>query len=295
MKVFESRRVRHFVLRLDRGEELVAAVEALAREAGIGAAWVRGVGSLAWAELDRHDQRRRGPEPPQRFETPCDVLALEGNVAMSGSTPRAQLHVTLARRTDNGVEVLGGRLKAGEVFACELALTVFEDLALSRARDDATGLALFRGEGGPAPVPRAVEEPAEEDDEEPEDEGPRGGVSWADVAAVSAAPPVVERPRRERPRGRPPSAPPAPFRPPPIPDKRRGDDEAFEEHLPQKGDFIEHRQFGLCKIDREDEEGGLVIRLPSGVRKVIKLDFMEVGAPRHEGGRTIFPVRPRRR
>ncbi len=295
MKVFESRKVRHLVLRVDRGEELVAAIEALARDEGIRAAWVRGVGSLAWAELDRHDQDRRAPEPPQRFETPCDVLALEGNVSMSGSTPRALLHVTLARRTDNGVDVLGGRLKAGEVFACELSLTVFEDLALLRARDDETGLALFRGERGAAPAPRAVREEPPEEDEELEDESPRGGVSWADVAAVSAAPPVGERPRRERPRARPPSEPPAPFRPPPIPDKRRADEELVEEHLPQKGDFIEHRQFGLCKVDREDEEGGLVIRLPSGVRKVIKLDFMEVGQPRHEGGRTIFPVRPRRR
>jgi hypothetical protein len=81
-----------------------------------------------------------------------------------------------------------------------------------------------------------------------------------------------------------------------VPERRRTtEEEFFAEPQPEKGDFIEHRQFGLCRIDREDEDGGLIIRLPSGVRKVIKLDFMEVGQPRIEGTRRIFPVRPRRR
>lgn len=300
MMVFESKKVRRLVVRVERGEDVVSSIEALAREQQIRAAWVRGLGSLAWVELDRHDQDRRAPEPPQRFETPCDILALEGNVSMSGTTPRALLHVTLARRTDNGVDVIGGRMRAGEAFACELTIEVFEDLTLARTRDEDTGLSSWTDRSAPraAPPPARVHEEPEDDDEEVEEEvpaeRPTGGVSWADVAAVSAAPPVaVERPRRARP----PSEPPASgFRPPAIPDKRRAsDDELFEDHVPQKGDFIEHRQFGLCKIDREDEEGGLVIRLPSGVRKTIKLDFMEVGAPRHEGTRTIYPVRPKRR
>lgn len=65
--------------------------------------------------------------------------------------------------------------------------------------------------------------------------------------------------------------------------------------MPQKGDWIDHRQFGVCRVDREDEDGGLVIRLPSGVRKTIKLDYMEVGRPRAEPNRRVFPLRPRKR
>lgn len=300
MIVFESRKSRCLVARAERGEEVVATIEALARREGIRAAWVRGAGSVAWVELDRHDQARRIPEPPQRFDTPCEILSLQGSIAMSGGVPRAFLYAAISRRTDNGIDVLGGRLRAGEAFAVELVIECFDDLELSRARDEDTGLALFSGERAPGGALLSGErapggdEVVEYDQREVEAR-PRGAISWADVAAVSAAPPVVERSRRERQRPAPPAPTPA-FRPPPIPERPRTSDVAIlEEPMPQKGDWIEHRQFGLCKIEREDDEGGLVIRLPSGVRKTIKLDFMEVGQPREEGGRTIYPVRPRRR
>ena len=83
--------------------------------------------------------------------------------------------------------------------------------------------------------------------------------------------------------------------PPPIPGKERERPSEPAEPVPQKGDWIDHRQFGLCKVDGEDEDGGLKIRLPSGVRKIIKLDFLEVLPPRHEGDRKVFPIRPRKR
>lgn len=293
MRTFESRKSRRIVVRLDRGEELVETLEGLARREDFGAAWVRGIGSLAWVELDRHDQARKKPEPPQRFDTACELLTLEGSLARTGDAPRALLHATIARRTDNGVDVIGGRMRAAGVFAVELVIEHFADLALSRTPDDATGLALFAGEGEAPPRPAKWTAPAVHEDEEEEAPAPpSSGVSWADVAAVSAAPPVHEPPRRARST---PSAEPA-FRAS-LPDRRAPAEDVYDddELQPQKGDFIDHRQFGLCKIDREDEEGGLIIRLPSGIRKTIKLDFMEVGRPRMEGTRRVFPIRPRRR
>ena len=58
---------------------------------------------------------------------------------------------------------------------------------------------------------------------------------------------------------------------------------------------MQHRQFGLCKVEKEDGSGGIVIKLQSGVRKTIKLAYLEVGSPRQEGGRRVFPIRPRKR
>ena len=68
-----------------------------------------------------------------------------------------------------------------------------------------------------------------------------------------------------------------------------------EELVPARGDWVEHRQFGLCRVDRESEDGGLWIRLPSGVHKSIRLDVMEVLPPKMDGDKRIFPVRPRRK
>lgn len=285
MMTFESRKSRRLIVRLDKDEELVGSLESLARRESISAAWVRGMGSLAWIELDRHDQGLKRAEPPQRFDTPAELLTLEGNLSMDGTEPRARLHATIARRTDNGVDVIGGRVRSAGVFACELVVEVFADLTLSRAPDLATGLSLLTG-GTEQRAPSTSwttqrDEPKKE--EAPASKPASGGISWADVAAVSAAPPVSEPPRLERPsRQRP--TPPAPSR-----------YEEPEEYYPERGDYLDHRQFGLCRIDREDDEGGLIIRLPSGVRKVIKLDFMEVGKPRMEGSKRVFPIRPRKR
>jgi hypothetical protein len=62
---------------------------------------------------------------------------------------------------------------------------------------------------------------------------------------------------------------------------------------PKKGDWVEHRQFGLCRVDGEDADGALILRLPNAQRKHIRLDVMEVLPPRHDGDRRIFPLRPR--
>lgn len=301
MQVTTSRAVRRLLVRFDRGEELVRTLESLAATEDVGAAWVRGAGTLTSVELDRHDQARRRPGAPEHVEGSLELLSLTGNVAREGGARVVTLYASVARRTERGVEVLGGRLRSARVFHAELLLECFDDVSLERVPDDATGLSLFRFDAlAPAPSRAWTSRPDDDDEDAPDDEpapvaAASTGVSWADVAAVSAAPPV-ERPARRAP-AREPVEPPAPgFRPPPIPERRRTSEEEFmKELLPEKGDYVQHRQFGLCRVDREDGDGSLVIRLPSGVRKTIRLDFMEVGAPRQEGHKRVFPIRPRRR
>lgn len=70
-------------------------------------------------------------------------------------------------------------------------------------------------------------------------------------------------------------------------------EEAQEEDRPERGDWIEHAKFGLCKIEGLTGDGVCIIKLPEGRRKKIKLDAMRVLAPRHDDGRKIYPVRPR--
>ena len=70
-------------------------------------------------------------------------------------------------------------------------------------------------------------------------------------------------------------------------------EEAPEEHRPERGDWIEHPKFGLCKIEGLSGDGVCIIKLPEGRRKKIKLEALQVLAPRHDDGRKIFPVRAR--
>ena len=70
-------------------------------------------------------------------------------------------------------------------------------------------------------------------------------------------------------------------------------EEAPEDNRPERGDWIEHTTFGLCQIEGLTGDGVCFIKLPNARRKKIKIDALQVLAPRHDGGRKIFPVRPR--
>lgn len=299
MIVFETQRTRRIVGRLERGEDVLGAVQRLCRDHRVRGGWIRAVGAFEWVELCEYDQRTREYKPALRFDTPCEILSLEGNVSIKDDAPFVHLHATVSRETDNGIQVLGGHLTGGAAFSCELVLDTFDDIDLVRVRDHATGLSLWDGTqaGRAAPPPGPVGRPAT-----PAPSG-GGGVSWADVAAASQVPP--QPPPKVIERRRPTTPPPAPkraretpdtpaFTPGPLPERRRpSEEEIFEEHYPEKGDWVDHKQFGLCRVDGEDSEGSLLIRLPSGVRKPIKLDYLEVLPPHWDGERRIFPLRPK--
>ncbi|MDQ3034591.1 MAG: DUF296 domain-containing protein [Myxococcota bacterium] len=322
MIVFESRLARRFVGRLERGEEVIATLQQLCEHERIRSAWIHGAGILEWASLTEWDPTREAWRAPRRIEGPLTVLSLEGNVAIRNGPPWVQLHVMLSRQTGaSSLETLGGTLASARVYSIEFAIEAYEDVRLERDEDLTTGLSLFKGSsvrgvfarGGesaasrPPSRPNAAEpRPAAREREEEVEEQPAsaeapstpgaatGGISWAQAAAASeeAEKRVVAAPaprRAERPAV-------AGHLPPPIPEKKERAAPAFlDEPAPQKGDWIDHRQFGLCRVDGEDEDGGLRIRLPSGARKVIRLDYLEVLPPRHEGDRRIFPLRPRKR
>lgn len=288
----------------------------LAEEERIQAGWVRGVGSLVWIDIALHEQATRELGSRRRFRSPSELLTLEGAIARRGSSVDISLFATVARQTDNGIDLLGGRLAAAEVFACELSIEVYEDLQLSRTVDEETGLSPWRGteregvvaqsaKGAPSVAEKVAavskqwtSEPEPVPDEPAADDGP---VSWAQVAAASAHPASAPGEAKISRTRRSPKAPAVAssskakdFVPPPIPDRKNSQPAFLDEPVVGKGDWVDHRQFGVCRVDREDEDGGLVIRLPNGRRKTIKLDFMEVEEPRIDGDRRIYPIRPRR-
>lgn len=304
MIVFESREVRRVVGRLERGEEVVRALVQLAREREITTAWVRAVGQLEWVELREYDPRARRHAPVERVEAPCDVVALEGSISFEQGESRPRLLATLRRRSPAGPVLFAGELVEAGAFALELVVECLDDLGLRRERDAETGLSLWSGPSVPVTALRPGEtaEPAWQDapaPEEPAAEEPRRRPpGWAEVAAASA---TAERrpPRPPKGRGRrsvlTEAREPAPV-PQPLPEKRRiTAEEFFEEPIPEKGDWVDHRVFGLCRVEGEDGHGGIIIRLPSGVRKHINLDVLEVKPARIEGERIVYPLRPRRR
>lgn len=63
-----------------------------------------------------------------------------------------------------------------------------------------------------------------------------------------------------------------------------------DDHMPQAGEWVEHRQFGLCLVRAVDGDGGLTITPEGGRTKRIKLTVLRAEAPRVEGKRVIYPL-----
>lgn len=68
---------------------------------------------------------------------------------------------------------------------------------------------------------------------------------------------------------------------------------AVQVHKPARGEWLDHPTFGLSKIEGLGGDGVCIIKLPNGRRKKIQIGVLQVLAPRQDGDRRIFPVRPK--
>jgi predicted DNA-binding protein with PD1-like motif len=292
MIVFEPNRTRRIVGRLERGESVLDALAEVALHRGISSAWFQATGPLESAELAVFDVETRRYSLPKRVGA-CTAVQITGNLSRLGGLPFAHAHALVAPARPDGAEgaaagvaipatvgaLLGGELRAGIAFAVEFVIEAYDDLVLERFPDDATGLPLWRGKATAA----VAASPAQ--------------LGWAAAAAEAerfAAQPTPAR------------APRTPHMPPervvepafaaqPIPDKKRVVDTEEDEPILAQGDWVAHKQFGLCHVDGEDSEGAVIIRLPSGVRKVIRLDFLRVLPCHVQDDRRIFPLEQRKK
>lgn len=242
MKVIEANRTRHVVLRLDRGEELPAALARGLEEAGVRAGWLEGFGTLDAAEIAVLDARHRTYSKARRFEAGGDAVSLNGNVSQLDGSTCVRLFATLSRETDAGLALVGGELLWGRAFSIEIHVTAFEDAGLARVADDRTGLpALVRpsAAGGSDTKGRsaAEEPPAPQAAVPTPGRGPRPAdatlPSIVDMARAALgekqeAPQHLQPPRRERP------------------------PEDASEVYPEVGDIATHFHFGECKIISSD-------------------------------------------
>ena len=81
----------------------------------------------------------------------------------------------------------------------------------------------------------------------------------------------------------------------PIPKASSRRSSFVDQPLPEVGDFVHHKQFGVCEVRSIDDEGALVIRTKQGRRRRLVLDVFDVLEGRIEDDKVIYPLRPRKR
>jgi uncharacterized protein len=130
---------RTFVLVFDTGDEAFEGLTAFAREQGLGAAQLTGIGAFSDVELGYFDWQKKEYEKI-RLDEQVEVLSLVGDVALDEGEPAVHAHVVVGRSdgTANGGHLLGGHVRP------TLEVVVTESPAHLRKRyDRETGLALI--------------------------------------------------------------------------------------------------------------------------------------------------------
>jgi len=99
------------LIRLDKGDEVVASVLEVCRTHGITAGYVTGLGAAAEARVALLDPAL-GQYVDDTFTGPMEISSLVGNVGVMDGEPYAHLHINLA---DTHLHVVGGHLKSAVI------------------------------------------------------------------------------------------------------------------------------------------------------------------------------------
>lgn len=281
MNVFKSQASRHLVVRVHRGEGVIEALHDLCARESVSAATVTGHGLLESVRFDMFDGRSRTYGDARGFVGALELLSLSGHVSAGEREPDLHLHATVARDTDNGLQVLGGRLLEANAYAVELTLAVHDDLSLQRVPEKDSGLFAWR-----AGAARETREETRRTAREPE------------PARERSPEPVRER---------------TPSVPPPaagaklslaevakqleaMPAKRGRESAELDEGVSiEKGDVLIHPTWGETEVVREDDPGQYVLRLArSGAFKTIRVDIFDISLRGARGSNSVYDLKPRR-
>jgi predicted DNA-binding protein with PD1-like motif len=239
--------------RLENDVALPEAILDAARRADLAFADVCGFGSLDWAEIVRGDG-------VVRLVGPFDLLDLKGRIRRVGDLDLAEFVVTLARQTDAGFEVLGGRLARASGRFVELRFEPLSALGLAvsgqAVAPQVASHATSPAATAPEPLPLRAEKIAL-------------GEKWAEALAESkrlekcgaAAARIWE------------------------------DDEAAV--VPRRGDVVNHRQFGRCTVAKIDDDH-IFLKKPDGRIVQLGLPILAFAVQGADGDATVFDVQVRR-
>ncbi|WP_437686329.1 PPC domain-containing DNA-binding protein [Sorangium sp. So ce176] len=284
MNVLEARRARQLIIRLDRGEELPAALVRALDEAEARAGWIEGVGSLEQAEIALFDQASRSYAKTRVLEGPCDVAALTGSIALQQGETSLRLSATLTRESGVGLQLAAGELVWARVYGLELRVTVFDDLPLVRTFDERTGLMQLAAQTTTIPTtvgeaprmapPTQAPEPARAAPQAPAPEPIRAAPQAPAPEPIRAAPQApAPEPIRAAPQAA--SVEPAAMPLPQRPVRRRQEEEAY----PEVGDSVTHFHFGECTVISSDGERIRLRQERDGRVREVSLTMLRIEPP----------------
>lgn len=132
-----------FVVRLDRGEEVITSIEALCEREGVTLGWVNAIGAVGEATLGYFDTSMKQYFSHQ-YAGIYEIASLSGNVSTHDGKPYLHIHAVL---TGEDGAAVGGHLNRAVVSAtCEVFIRVL-DGRIGRSLSEDIGLNIITFSG----------------------------------------------------------------------------------------------------------------------------------------------------
>lgn len=130
-----------FVIKLERGEELIAALTDFCAQRGVRSAIFQGIGAVERVEIGYYSLETR-EYFFRKDDSVFEVAAMQGNVALVDGKPFIHAHAVLSR-CDESLQCIGAHIKSAHVaVTLEIFMTVL-DTSIERKLDDGIGLKLL--------------------------------------------------------------------------------------------------------------------------------------------------------
>jgi len=113
----------HYILRFDKGEEVVAGLTAFAKEQGIFAAAFFGIGACGSLDLAYYDLNHKN-YITKTFTEDLEIVSLNGNIAVKEDKPVIHVHGQFGRADFSALA--GHVMKLAVSVTCEVFLTKLE-------------------------------------------------------------------------------------------------------------------------------------------------------------------------
>lgn len=113
---------RTFVLRLERGEEILSALANFCNENKIKGGLIQGIGALSYARLYAVKNSEEFETREDEFQEPIELVSCLGNISTTGKEPLIHLHVCLGSQDKSSKigHLLEGKISfTGEFFIQE--------------------------------------------------------------------------------------------------------------------------------------------------------------------------------
>ena len=129
-----------YVIRLDRGEEIISSLTEICRKEGIRLGSVEALGASDHAVIGLYNVESR-QYWKHTFDGPMEITSLLGNITEKDGEVYLHLHINLCRED---MSVVGGHLNECRISAtCEMIVRKIDGLVGRRVDTETTGLNLF--------------------------------------------------------------------------------------------------------------------------------------------------------